>query len=125
MRGESEVDTNDDLLLNLRRSAIAHGAVCKGFLDGVDNGTQEYYLVNKPIKITATIARVSVRICIQEPWDEKRHQEVDKYWCDYEGVWNADNQMMWLLKKVSAFISPLLSSNARMPFNKSCPGKAG
>ena len=72
--------------------------------------------MNKPIEITATIARVSVGVRTDEKWDEEIHQKVDKYWCDNEGVWSAGNQMVWHLKKVSAFISPLLSSNARMPF---------
>lgn len=81
--------------LYLSRSAICRGAVLKGFLQ--DSRPDQD---NSPVKVTSTISRSSIGMEIFRPFDENKHLEEDKFWCDKELRYNAKNLMDWFLHKV-------------------------
>lgn len=53
-----------------------------------------------PVSIISTIARASLGIKICEPFEERKHLEMDKFWNEDEGEYCANNQMAWYLRKV-------------------------
>ncbi|KAI6613465.1 hypothetical protein MCOR14_011598 [Pyricularia oryzae] len=79
------------------RSAICRGAVLKGFLQ--DSRPDQD---NSPVKVTSTISRSSIGMEIFRPFDEDKHLEEDKFWCDKELRYNAKNLMDWFLHKGSS-----------------------
>ncbi|KAH9436291.1 hypothetical protein MCOR02_005195 [Pyricularia oryzae] len=79
------------------RSAICRGAVLNGFLQ--DSRPDQH---NSPVKVTSTISRSSIGMEIFRPFDETKHLEEDKFWCDKELCYNAKNQMDWFLHKGSS-----------------------
>jgi hypothetical protein len=52
-------------------------------------------------KVEARIARASYGIRVRRYWVDGEFKEEDKVWVPREGIYRADNQMDWYLKKVS------------------------
>ncbi|TLS21543.1 uncharacterized protein PpBr36_10253 [Pyricularia pennisetigena] len=77
------------------RTAICRGAVLKGFLQ---NSRPDQN--NLPVKVTSTISRSSIGTEVSLEFDETKHLEEDKWWCDKELCYNARKQMNWFLYKV-------------------------
>ena len=53
-----------------------------------------------PVSIISTIARSSLGVRYVTPFKEGQHLETNKYWNEDEGMYFADNQMLWYLRKV-------------------------
>ena len=85
------------------RTAICRGAIYKGFLDGPTTGPGARQIANltSPVTVASTIARLSLGITFQPIFEEGKHRQKDKYFDELEGVWRAEGQMEWYLRKVS------------------------
>jgi hypothetical protein len=101
------------------RTAIARGAVIKGFIDklkteseattGDDTGIEAvehsaralvlYDKINTP-QVTSTVARFNIGTDFLGEYDEDIHLAKDKIWHEGYGKWMAENQMIWFLKRV-------------------------
>ncbi|KAL2857180.1 hypothetical protein BJY01DRAFT_159458 [Aspergillus pseudoustus] len=77
------------------QTAICRGAIFKGFLDGPSAAA----IGSPPVSVVSTIARQSLGLCYQTEFVPGEHLEKDKWWCEMEGAWFANNQVMWYLKK--------------------------
>ncbi|KAI1422316.1 hypothetical protein F5Y12DRAFT_786866 [Xylaria sp. FL1777] len=76
------------------RTAICRGAVIKGFLEQHKLGGAEM-----PIVIASTVSRASYgTICIS-PFNPFIHLKEDMVWCTKNGLWMANNQTKWYLKR--------------------------
>ena len=53
-----------------------------------------------PVSVISTIARASLGVQYQMPFDEGKHREKDKAWNVCEGEYYAKGQMEWYLRKV-------------------------
>lgn len=53
-----------------------------------------------PVSIISTIARASLGVEFRVPFEEGKHLEMDKVWCEDEGRYCAYHQMSWYLRKV-------------------------
>jgi hypothetical protein len=56
---------------------------------------------NPRATITSRVSRYHYGIWKITRFDPARHEEQDKFWCDVERIFKADNQMDWYLSKVS------------------------
>jgi len=72
-------------------SAICRGAVIRAS-ERPSNARQT---------ITTRVSRYHYGIWKITRFDPKRHEEQDKFWCDVERIYKADNQMDWYLSKNS------------------------
>jgi hypothetical protein len=54
--------------------------------------------------ITSRVSRYHYGIWKITRFDPKRHEEQDKFWCDIERIYKADNQMDWYLSKASRVV---------------------
>ncbi|KAI1757988.1 hypothetical protein F4782DRAFT_475954 [Xylaria castorea] len=77
------------------RTAICRGAVMKGFLEDDDNK----HGPKPPIRIASTVSRASYGIAVGKRFDALNHIEEDKEWDEHRGVWLANNQMSWYIKR--------------------------
>ena len=53
-----------------------------------------------PVSVVSTIARASLGVKYQTPFDEAKHLEAAKFWNEDEGAYWAKGQMEWYLRKV-------------------------
>ncbi|KAK9412833.1 putative Hsp70 family chaperone [Seiridium unicorne] len=77
------------------RTAICRGAIFKGFLDAPSAASGAEALVS----VVSTVARKNLGVSYQPIFEAGVHRRQDKIWDDNEGVWRADNQMRWYLRK--------------------------
>ncbi|KAI5864716.1 hypothetical protein GGS23DRAFT_561506 [Durotheca rogersii] len=85
------------------RTAICRGAVFKGFLEPVDTGDGQLkffdHIIPAPIAVTSTVSRASYGTVCRATFNSREHLEADRVWSSDEGMWKADNQMAWYLKR--------------------------
>ncbi|KAL2808589.1 hypothetical protein BJX63DRAFT_408776 [Aspergillus granulosus] len=77
------------------QTAICRGAIFKGFLDGPSAAA----IGSPPVSVVSTIARQSLGIKHRTEFVPGEHLKKDKWWCEMEGIWLANNQVTWYLKK--------------------------
>ena len=53
-----------------------------------------------PVSVISTIARASLGVKYQTPFEKEEHLEKDKFWNEDEGTYWAKGQMEWYLRKV-------------------------
>ena len=70
-------------------TAISRGAVAKGLSNAVEDEI-----------VTNVIAKYSYGVVYMTPFDPTQHLEQDRYWCPYENIPLAKNQLRWYLRKV-------------------------
>lgn len=91
------------------KSTGAWSAICKGAsLWGLENRHSEILdeAARAPSTIASRFARHSYGILVSHEFDPSLHQLRDKYIDKVDGTVRADNQMTWLLKKVSRHMIP-------------------
>ena len=104
---------NADFSCN-RRTAICRGAVFKGFLQLMEDGTSNPEQASTaPITVTSTISRASFGTVYNVRLDKEKHHREDKVWDELQGIWKARNQMQWFLKRVSSVTSPTTRLTSR------------
>ncbi|KAJ2992964.1 hypothetical protein NUW58_g1993 [Xylaria curta] len=77
------------------RTAICRGAIFKGVLDVPSLAGD----IPSHVTVASTIARRSLGVAMTPSFKEGVHEERDRLWDKDEGIWRADNQMQWYLKK--------------------------
>lgn len=61
--------------------------------------------VRRPQKtVAARIARYSYGIACRTLFDPSVHKVEDRVWSDADNDYRADNQMMWLIRRVRAYL---------------------
>lgn len=84
--------------MSTSRTAICRGAIFKGFLDRPSTATNGVMV--PPVNVASVIARQSVGVVYRPEFVAGVHLDIDKCWSDMRGVWLADNQISWYIKKV-------------------------
>ncbi|KAG7294155.1 hypothetical protein NEMBOFW57_004223 [Staphylotrichum longicolle] len=79
------------------RTAICRGAIFKGFLDRPSTATNGGMV--PPVNVASVIARQSVGVVYRPEFVAGVHPDIDKWWDDMRGMWLADNQISWYIKK--------------------------
>ncbi|CAG8962469.1 hypothetical protein HYFRA_00014199 [Hymenoscyphus fraxineus] len=72
-------------------SSICRGATLAG-LEGIGGA------LGRPPKVVSRIARYSYGFAVSTLFDPSEHLPEDRYLCESEGVYRANNQMMWILE---------------------------
>ncbi|KAH7273994.1 hypothetical protein B0J15DRAFT_567509 [Fusarium solani] len=72
-------------------------AICRGAV--VHELSKQNFSADSSVKVEARIARMSYGISHNSPFDDLKHLQTDKYWCDKERKYKARNQMTWFLKE--------------------------
>ncbi|EEU48642.1 uncharacterized protein NECHADRAFT_90172 [Fusarium vanettenii 77-13-4] len=72
-------------------------AICRGAV--VHELSKQNFSADISVKVEARIARMSYGICHNSSFDDLKHLQTDKYWCDKERKYLAKNQMTWFLKE--------------------------
>ena len=96
------------------RTAICPGAVFKGFLDlpqtlGSATDTMHLAHVKSPLSVISTVARQSIGMLYWAEFIEGVHSVLDKIRDENEGIYRADNQTRWYLRKVCASLDSLMT----------------
>ncbi|KAK3488063.1 uncharacterized protein B0T23DRAFT_447115 [Neurospora hispaniola] len=71
-------------------------AICRG---AVIHAATQSGIGKLSVQVQTRVARASYGICWNEPWDTRRHDPEDKYWCEIDQQYFARGQMAWLLKE--------------------------
>lgn len=74
-------------------SAICRGAVVQGI-------TRSGFSTTLSVEVEARIARASYGTFFADNWNSATHSIEDKYWCNQEKAWKANNQIKWFLRQV-------------------------
>ncbi|KAI8684417.1 hypothetical protein NCS57_00107800 [Fusarium keratoplasticum] len=72
-------------------------AICRGAV--VHELSKQNLSVDIGVRVEARIARMSYGVTNSSPFDDFKHLQTDKYWCEMEQRYKAHNQMTWFLKE--------------------------
>ncbi|KAI0023286.1 hypothetical protein F4780DRAFT_777062 [Xylariomycetidae sp. FL0641] len=78
------------------RSERPWSAVCRG---ATLSGALGHGLTKQAIHVRSRIARLSYGWCLKVLFVNGTHDERDRLWNDVRGIWQARNQMNWVIKK--------------------------
>ena len=68
-----------------------------------------------PVSVISTIARASLGIRYDTPFQEGEHLETDKFWNEDENTYWAKGQMEWYLRKVRQESATRWRKSGRIP----------
>ncbi|RSM15047.1 hypothetical protein CDV31_005127 [Fusarium ambrosium] len=72
-------------------------AICRGAV--VHELSKQNISGDIAVKVEARIARMSYGVTHNSPFDDYKHLQTDKFWCEKERKYKAKNQMTWFLKE--------------------------